>query len=119
MAWIILVLSTLLSGCVLIDKDGIKELIESLAGDPASACVTLNWMGRGLVACRSNQPGSVIAAKDLKIFHGVYRIPVDQKELEELKELRSWIREHGIIVVPATPPSMNGVEANEASRDLG
>jgi len=132
--WLALLVSIGVSGCLMIDGEEIKALLDGLAKDNASACVEIRGGGGGgaiipapavpmgggwgsLIACRSNQPGSVIKVGTMKIEHGVYKIPIDQKELQELKDLKEWVREHGIIVVPGTPPSMNGIEAHEGGTD--
>jgi len=133
--WFGLALSVLLSGCLMMDGDKIKAVLEGLAEDDASACVEIRGGGGGgaivpapaipmvggwgsLVACRTNQPGTVIKVGTMIIEHGVYKIQVDQEELEELRELKAWVREHGVIIVPMEPPSMGDeVEWSEGSMD--
>jgi len=96
-----------LSGCVLpLDDATISSLMTGLAADNASACLSVNAGGGGgavfpapaipvgggyasLVACRSNEPGSVISVKpdgSLEIKHGIYKVPVEENELRELRE---------------------------------
>ncbi len=101
-----------LAGCFQIDPETLIELkqtVEALAKDNASACGQITAGGGGgavailptpggvpaggygygsAIVCRTNQPGSVIKVDSggVTIHHGVYRIPVDQKELEELRE---------------------------------
>ena len=102
-----LTMSLFLGGCILpLDDATISSLMTGLAADNASACLSVNAGGgggavfpapaipvgggyAGLIACRSNEPGSKIIIKpngELEMWHGVYKIPVEEKELKGLRE---------------------------------
>jgi len=59
-----------LPGCIMID---LVDFMRAVGEDTASVCVQ-----RGdLMMCRTNQPGTVIAAGDVNIAHGVMMDPED------------------------------------------
>ncbi len=117
-----LALTLFLSSCVLpLDDATISSLMKGLAADNASACLSVNAGGgagavfpapaipvgggyASLVACRSNEPGSVIVVKangDLEIYHGVFKIPVEERELKELRErLKKFEDMPSVLIVP-------------------
>jgi len=120
-----LTIALFLGGCGLpLSDTTIDKIIKGLAADNASACITLGAGGGGgavfpapaipvgggyasLVACRSNEPGSIIIVKangDLEIHHGMFKIPVEEKELKELRErLKKFEDVPTVFFVPRPP----------------
>ena len=102
--------------------------MEGLAKNHASACMVLTAgygaftimpapaiPGAGaygsMVFCRTNQAGSTVEVEDGKITlnHGIYKIQVDQKELQDLKDLRDWVRENSkLLIMPPMEPESEG-----------
>ncbi len=86
----LLLLLIFLAGCIpMLTEDTISGMVTALAKDPASACLRIDAMLYGeILACRTNKPGTIILVKpdgELSILHGVYKMPVDEKELKELR----------------------------------
>jgi len=123
-----LTITLFLAGCGLpLDGPTISSMLAGLAADNASACITISAgggvgalaitpvptipMGGGgyasLVACRSNEPGSVILVKangDLELYHGVFKIPVEERELKELRDRIEKFEEiPSVFILPKMP----------------
>ena len=135
----LLVLAVILSGCLPLDDAAILKLVDGLAKDHASACVQIGagggagglavasggaipmggWANASLVACRSNEPGSEIIVNDtgITINHGIYRIPVDLKELNELRDKVKKFEEMPTILF--MPSDAQGAESEAPSAEGG
>lgn len=125
---LILTITLFLGGCVLpLDDATISGMVNALAKDNASACIRVSAgggvgalaitpvptipMGGGgyasLVACRSNEPGSIIVVKqngDLELYHGMFKIPVEERELRELrKRLEEFEEVPTVFFMPKVP----------------
>ena len=123
-----------LAGCFQIDPETLiklKQTVEALAKDNASACGQVMAGGGGgavailptpggvpaggygygsAIVCRTNEPGSVIVVSSggVTIFHGVYKANVKEKELKDLKERLKKFEEISsvfVVPVPPTPPT--------------
>ena len=105
-----LTISLFLGGCVTLQEGTVSTLLKDLGKDPASACLRVEALLYGeVLACRSNEPGSKIIVKangDLEIWHGAFKIPVEEKELKELRKrielYESWPK--AWIVLPELEP---------------
>ncbi len=122
-----LTITLFLAGCGLpLSDTTISSLVNALAKDNASACIQVSAGGgagvmaiapvptipagggyASLVACRSNEPGSIILVKqngDLELYHGMFKIPVEERELRELRERIEKFEEiPSVFIFPGLP----------------
>ena len=131
MRGVFLVLLVGLAGCFQIDPEtliNLKQTVEALAENNASACGQVTAGGGGgaiailpmpggipaggygygsAVVCRTNEPGSVISVHSdgITIFHGVYKADVKEKELKDLKERLKKFEEIPPVFFVPNPPT--------------